>query len=135
MNTFPSWRMKPDGFKAVNDAHGHETGDDVLKTVAVRILETKRETDTAARIGGDEFLIVAPGIDSTADAACLAERLVSIISTDMEIDGMPVKVGASIGIALYPIHGETCDELMQKADQAMYVVKRKGKNGFAFVPS
>lgn len=124
-----------DSFKSVNDAHGHEAGDDVLKTVAARILGTKREIDTAARIAGDEFLVVAPGIDNTADAACLAERLVTIISADMDIEGMPTKVGASIGIALYPIHGETCDELMQNADQAMYVVKRQGKNGFAFVPS
>jgi diguanylate cyclase (GGDEF)-like protein/PAS domain S-box-containing protein len=124
-----------DGFKAVNDTHGHETGDGVLKTVAERILSTIREVDTAARIGGDEFLVVAPGIGGPGDAAFLAERLVRAISADLEVDGAAATIGASIGIALYPIHGETCDELMQQANQAMYGVKRKGKNNFGFVPS
>lgn len=111
--------------------------------MADRISANIRAVNTAARIGGDEFLVVLPGVKAPGDAACLAARLIAALSQEMEVEGtnggiggtITATIGASIGIALYPTHGETCDVLMQQADQAMYAVKRAGKNNFRFVSS
>ena len=122
-----------DGFKAVNDTLGHDAGDYVLKQVAQRLLSCVRETDTVARFGGDEFLIIATEINTPENAAQIAEKVIQLVSQPVIIKEQRVVVGASIGIALFPDHGEDMDQLIKQADKAMYSVKNAGKNGFRFV--
>jgi diguanylate cyclase (GGDEF)-like protein/PAS domain S-box-containing protein len=124
-----------DGFKAVNDTLGHDAGDYVLNQVAQRMLSCVRETDTVARFGGDEFLIIATEINAPENAAHIAEKVIQLISQPFIYNGQQAIVGASIGIALFPDHGEDMDQLIRQADQAMYSVKNAGKNGFRFVNS
>nr|WP_283815155.1 EAL domain-containing protein [Bradyrhizobium sp. JYMT SZCCT0180] len=121
-----------DKFKSVNDALGHHCGDALLKQVAGRIKAQARTVDTAARIGGDEFaLIVAPGPSALQDdAATLAARLVQAIAEPYEIDGHPVVIGCSIGVAVVPEHGTRVDEILRNADLALYKSKNAGRNGF-----
>jgi len=124
--------MDLDKFKAVNDALGHQSGDSLLKEVAGRIRAEIREIDTPARIGGDEFaLIVTPGTGSLqAGVAALAERLIKAIAAPYQIDGAPVSIGCSIGIAIVPEHGERIDEILRNADLALYKSKNAGRNCF-----
>lgn len=122
-----------DGFKSINDTLGHNTGDYVLKQVAERMLSCVRETDTVARVGGDEFLIIATELHSADDAAQIAKKTISLVSQPIALDNQNAAIGASIGIAIYPVHGEDIDQLIQLADEAMYSVKSSGKNNFAFV--
>ena len=124
-----------DAFKAVNDTWGHDAGDRVLKTVAQRLGDTLRESDTAARVGGDEFMVILPYVDDAAAAITVAEKLVLQLSAPMLIAGQSLTIGASIGVALYPEHGSDLDALRHKADQAMYAVKRGGRNGVALARS
>ena len=124
-----------DGFKAVNDTLGHDAGDYVLKQVAQRLLSCVRETDTVARFGGDEFLIIATEINAPENAAQIAEKVIQLVSQPVIFNGQQAVVGASIGIALFPDHGEDMDQLIKQADEAMYRVKNAGKNGFRFVNS
>jgi diguanylate cyclase (GGDEF)-like protein/PAS domain S-box-containing protein len=121
-----------DKFKSVNDAFGHQCGDALLKQVAARIKAQVRIVDTAARIGGDEFaLIVVPGLSAVQDdAATLAARLVQSIAEPYEIDGHPVVIGCSIGVALVPAHGTRTDEIFRNADLALYKSKNDGRNRF-----
>jgi diguanylate cyclase (GGDEF)-like protein/PAS domain S-box-containing protein len=121
-----------DKFKSVNDAFGHQCGDVLLKQVAARIKAQVRIVDTAARIGGDEFaLIVVPGLSAVQDdAATLAARLVQSIAEPYEIDGHPVVIGCSIGVALVPAHGTRTDEIFRNADLALYKSKNDGRNRF-----
>lgn len=113
-----------DGFKAVNDTLGHAKGDEVLKTVALRILQSIRASDVAARIGGDEFIILLA--DMTAEAAMQsAERLVELLSAPYA--GVLAPVGASVGVAMFPQHGKDMKALIQAADQALYAAKAAGK--------
>ncbi len=121
-----------DGFKAVNDTLGHDAGDDMLKQAAQRLLACIRETDTVARVGGDEFLIIATGLHSSDDAAQIAEKAIRLVSQPVTLNGKQAVVGASIGIALYPDQAEDIDQLIKQADQAMYRIKNTGKNGFCF---
>ena len=121
-----------DGFKEVNDAHGHEFGDRVLKTISERITEEIRETDTVARIGGDEFVIISSGLPDRSIAERIASSLIRHISRPLRIEADEVTVSASIGIAFYPGDGSTAEELIRSADQAMYRVKHRGKNNFGF---
>jgi diguanylate cyclase (GGDEF)-like protein len=121
-----------DEFKAVNDGHGHEAGDMVLKTIAQRLREALRAEDTAGRIGGDEFVAVLPRRSDAQAAAQVAEKLIAAISRPVEVSGHALSVGASIGIAVFPDHGADADALSRAADQAMYTVKRTRKNAFAF---
>jgi diguanylate cyclase (GGDEF)-like protein/PAS domain S-box-containing protein len=122
-----------DGFKAVNDTLGHDAGDYVLKQVAQRLLSCVRETDTVARVGGDEFLIIATEINSPENAAQIAEKVIKLVSQPVIFNKQQAVVGTSIGIALFPEHGEDIDQLIKLADEAMYKVKNAGKNGFCFV--
>jgi diguanylate cyclase (GGDEF)-like protein/PAS domain S-box-containing protein len=122
-----------DGFKAVNDTLGHDAGDYVLKQVAQRLLSCVRETDTVARVGGDEFLIIATEINSPENAAQIAEKVIHLVSQPIVFNEQETAVGTSIGIALFPEHGEDMDQLIKQADEAMYSVKNAGKNGFRFV--
>jgi diguanylate cyclase (GGDEF)-like protein/PAS domain S-box-containing protein len=122
-----------DGFKAVNDTLGHDAGDYVLQQVAQRMLSCVRETDTVARVGGDEFLIIATEINAPENATQIAEKVIHLVSQPVTFKGKQAVVGTSIGIALFPDHGEDMDQLIKQADEAMYRVKNAGKNGFRFV--
>lgn len=121
-----------DKFKSVNDALGHQCGDALLKQVAGRIKAQIRDVDMAARIGGDEFaMIVAPGQAAMQDvAATLAARLVQAIAEPYHIDGHPVVIGCSIGVAMAPEHGMRVDEILRNADLALYKSKNVGRNCF-----
>ncbi|MCG2586091.1 GGDEF domain-containing protein [Massilia sp. TS11] len=120
-----------DGFKQVNDAYGHEAGDLVLREIAQRLQALLRASDTAARIGGDEFLVILPEIRDADDASQAAAKLVAGLAETIDIGLAQVRVGASIGIALYPEHGADGEALLRRADGAMYEVKRGGKNAYA----
>lgn len=121
-----------DGFKAVNDTLGHDAGDYVLRQVAQRMLSCVRETDTVARIGGDEFLIIATEINAPENAAQIAQKVIHTVSQPFIFHGHQAIVGASIGIALFPDHGEDVNQLIKQADEAMYKVKNSCKNNFRF---
>ncbi len=121
-----------DGFKDVNDTMGHEAGDHVLKEVARRMRGCVRETDTIARIGGDEFLMILGEIHSSENAALIAEKVIGQISQPILLNGQQAVVSASIGIALYPKDGEDLEKLIKEADIAMYKIKKTGKNGYCF---
>ncbi|PHS77503.1 MAG: hypothetical protein COB59_09225 [Rhodospirillaceae bacterium] len=121
-----------DGFKAVNDNLGHEIGDQVLQEVAQRLLGCVREVDTVARIGGDEFMAVLVNVALGKDVAAVAQKLITALSEDFILDENTVSIGASIGIALYPDHGDDPHALLKCADKAMYRVKKAGKNKYRF---
>jgi len=121
-----------DGFKAVNDNLGHEAGDKVLIEAATRISGHIRETDTAARIGGDEFVILLSDVTGKASVSLFAEKMVKFISAPYPFATAKDAISASIGIALYPDDGGDCDDLLKMADEAMYNVKKGGRNGFLF---
>jgi diguanylate cyclase (GGDEF)-like protein len=112
------------GFKQVNDTLGHHIGDLLLKHVGDRLSECVRDTDTIARLGGDEFSILLPNVTSVADATEVAERVLRAIKQPLDIEGRSVEVGGSIGIAVFPAHGERLEQLLQRADAAMYTAKR-----------
>jgi diguanylate cyclase (GGDEF)-like protein/PAS domain S-box-containing protein len=122
-----------DGFKDVNDTLGHDAGDYVLQQVAQRMLSCVRDTDTVARVGGDEFLIIATEINAPDNAAQIAEKVIQMLSQPVIFKEQQTVVGASIGIALFPEHGKDMDQLIKQADKAMYRAKNTGKNGFRFV--
>ncbi len=124
--------MDLDGYKAVNDTYGHEAGDEVLREVAARLRSGMRETDTVARVGGDEFLLVVTEMQSPEFAAEIADKVVQLMSQPIILKGRQTSISASIGIALYPRDGDDVDGLIRLADGAMYRVKNSGKNGFAF---
>ncbi|MBI5006131.1 MAG: bacteriohemerythrin [Nitrosomonadales bacterium] len=122
-----------DGFKAINDEHGHEAGDAVLKMSAQRFLACVRAVDTVARFGGDEFAIILGNLDAPEQAQGVAEKIVQAFGQSMGLaDGSECTVGASVGISIYPNHGSAMDNLMTAADRAMYESKRSGKNTYTF---
>lgn len=121
-----------DGFKAANDSFGHEAGDAVLKEVAQRLGQALRVCDTAARIGGDEFLIVLGQLADREAAATVASKLIGTLAAPIDFAGQKIHVGCSIGISLFPDHGDKAAELRRQADAAMYWVKRHGKRSYAF---
>jgi diguanylate cyclase (GGDEF)-like protein/PAS domain S-box-containing protein len=117
-----------DGFKVVNDSLGHAVGDGMLVQVARRLRSWMREGDMLARLGGDEFMVVMHAIRAREDAVMLAENLLEEISSSFEVNEHTLSIGASIGISIYPDDGAGAEELIQRADSAMYVGKREGKN-------
>ena len=119
-----------DGFKAVNDSYGHDAGDIILRETANRILSTIRESDTACRIGGDEFIVILSKVDKTIDVAQLCSRLIETIGTSIAVGGTKLVVGVSIGVAICPSNAQDVSSLKIKADQAMYEVKKTGKNNY-----
>ncbi len=121
-----------DGFKVVNDCHGHIIGDMVLKMVAQRLLKIVRKVDTVCRIGGDEFLIIQTEVHSNADAAHFADKILRQLNDSFEVQGNIIKIGASIGIAIYPDHGNNLQTLIKNADNAMYATKAMGKQNYIF---
>ncbi|MCG8038747.1 MAG: EAL domain-containing protein [Candidatus Thiodiazotropha taylori] len=120
-----------DGFKEINDRHGHSVGDEFLIRVANRLNNSLREGDTIARIGGDEFIAVLPDLTEHTDCIPLLERLLTAVSTPVDIDGITLQVSASIGATFYPQAEATdADQLLRQADHAMYQAKQSGKNRF-----
>ena len=115
-----------DKFKPVNDTLGHAVGDMLLKEVAYRLLDNIRESDTAARIGGDEFVVLLSGVESEKDVYTVAEKIQKAIQEPCELAGHTVRISASIGISLYPEHGLTNEEILTRADDAMYHAKHSG---------
>jgi diguanylate cyclase (GGDEF)-like protein/PAS domain S-box-containing protein len=122
--------MDLDGFKRVNDTHGHEGGDTLLRQIGERLLATLRETDTIARLGGDEFAILPAGSTDLPAAAAMAWKIQQMCEQGFVVNQELVRISPSIGIALFPDHGVTTTELLHRADLAMYVAKRSG-NGYA----
>jgi diguanylate cyclase (GGDEF)-like protein/PAS domain S-box-containing protein len=119
-----------DGFKAINDQHGHKTGDQLLMTVASRMKQVLRESDTLARLGGDEFVAVL-NLDDVAASVPLLTRLLAAASQSVAIAGLNLQVSASIGVTFYPQSQEIDpDQLLRQADHAMYQAKLAGKNRF-----
>lgn len=121
-----------DGFKALNDTAGHAAGDHALKAVAERLKIAIRAEDTAARIGGDEFMVILGRIQDDRTVARIAERILDALSKPIDGSGGGFSVGASIGIGLFPDHADDPQTLRRLADAAMYVAKRTGKNRYAF---
>jgi diguanylate cyclase (GGDEF)-like protein/PAS domain S-box-containing protein len=121
-----------DGFKNVNDTHGHAIGDLALQAVASRLQRCVRSSDSVGRLGGDEFAIVLDGARLPADAALVGERIVAAMAEPLILEGRRLTLAASIGIAVYPHDGTDAAMLLRNADAAMYEVKQAGRNGFRF---
>lgn len=119
-----------DGFKEVNDTFGHDAGDELLKQVAKRVKSVIRKSDTAARIGGDEFTVILEGTRSTKDAEAVAQKLLEALSQPFMVDSKQLHVTASIGISQYPDDGNDSESLVRNADAAMYRAKELGRNRF-----
>ena len=127
-----------DSFKPVNDTYGHEAGDFVLKIVAQRLQSLFRESDLLARVGGDEFILAALNIASSTDSHLLAERIKAIISEPINgvinndnsssPDNLSLSIGTSVGVAVFPDHGGSVEDLIEYADQQMYLDKRKSSS-------
>jgi len=117
-----------DKFKPVNDTLGHNIGDLVLMAIAQRLLAAVRESDTVARIGGDEFVVLLPTIETRKDAITVAEKIRHALDQPFEVNGHIIRIGCSLGIAVYPDHGEDEISLMKNADTAMYLAKQNGRN-------
>jgi diguanylate cyclase (GGDEF)-like protein len=121
-----------DHFKAVNDTLGHPIGDELLRAVTDRLRAELRETDTVARLSGDEFAILQTSVNQPHDATALARRLVAVLSAPYQLSGHSVIVGASIGIAVVPTDGTDPDTLLKNADLALYKAKANGRAGHCF---
>jgi diguanylate cyclase (GGDEF)-like protein/PAS domain S-box-containing protein len=121
-----------DRFKNINDSLGHSFGDLLLQEVARRLRKLGREEDTIARVGGDEFLITLTSIKGAPDAAAAAERILKAMEDDVVFEGHSFNVGCSIGISIYPEHGEDDEALIKNADAAMYCAKQSGSNTYRF---
>lgn len=122
-----------DGFKKVNDTLGHAAGDVLLQQTAGRLTECMRASDTVARLAGDEFTCILGGIRSREDVSMVAAKILERLAAPYDLDGQEASVRGSIGIAVFPDHAADGAVLMQLADQAMYNVKKRGKNNFEFV--
>lgn len=122
-----------DGFKQVNDTQGHHAGDVLLAQVAKRLQQGERESDTLARIGGDEFTLLLNNARDRAALSSLAQKLIDAIAPVFDIDGHEVHIGISIGIARYPDDAASGKDLLAAADKAMYFSKMSGKNTFRFL--
>ncbi|MHB9004873.1 MAG: diguanylate cyclase domain-containing protein [Coriobacteriia bacterium] len=119
-----------DGFKQVNDRQGHAVGDLLLKEVAARLAGEVRESDTIARVGGDEFVLVLSVTDGLRGVTSVAERLIRAVMKPIIVDQVSLNVGASVGVAVFPLHGSEPALLMRRADEAMYRAKRLGRGRF-----
>ena len=121
-----------DYFKKINDTVGHDAGDLVLKETAERLKSCVGKKDTVGRIGGDEFVIILEGIRSREDIDVVVKRIFAIVGQPVMYQGHSCVVGASIGISICPEHATDVDTLITCADNAMYVVKKTGRNNFSY---
>ncbi len=121
-----------DNFKGINDNKGHRVGDEVLKSVSGRLSKMFRASDTVARYGGDEFTLIFPSLSLEKDALVIARKIVKAFNDPFYLDDGDILVTASIGVAMYPLHGQDIDALMSKADNAMYRAKAMGRNRYCW---
>jgi diguanylate cyclase (GGDEF)-like protein/PAS domain S-box-containing protein len=121
-----------DHFKAVNDAHGHHAGDQLLREIGERAKSCVREIDTVCRLGGDEFVLVLPDLHEAGDAGAVARKLVAALSAPYAIEGRELAITPTVGVSIYPHHGADADTLIRNADSAMYHAKESGKNKYRF---
>lgn len=124
-----------DYFKPVNDKLGHAAGDELLTQVAQRLRTALRKEDMLARIGGDEFAVIMPRISNSDCAITVAKKIVAVVNAPFVLDAGTVSIGISLGIALYPDHGESADTLIATADQALYLAKMGGRNRWQLADS
>jgi diguanylate cyclase (GGDEF)-like protein len=121
-----------DRFKAVNDSLGHFAGDELLRAAAERLRSAVRQEDTVSRLGGDEFVILLRHVAIPDDAALVARKIVEAVSQPVRFHANELRITCSIGISLYPLHGESAATLITRADAAMYHVKKSGRNAYRF---
>jgi len=121
-----------DDFKEVNDRHGHDAGDAVLRQVAERLVASVRESDTVARLAGDEFTVILEGIHRVEDAGRVATKVLTALRRPYDLGEAEVQVTTSIGVAVFPVDGQTPDELVKAADLAMYAAKAAGRNTYQY---
>lgn len=119
-----------DGFKQINDSLGHDGGDTLLRLVADRLVATVRQEDTVARLGGDEFVIALHEAIDVDQVARLVSKVIAAVSQPYDIQGTEVQMTVSVGVSVYPSHGEDVETLMKSADLALYEAKRGGKNDY-----
>jgi len=124
--------MDLDNFKPINDQFGHHAGDLVLIEIAHRLKNALRAMDVIARVGGDEFVALLTDIENAEAASVVAEKLLDAVKEPVHVQNIPCHLGVSIGIALFPKDGKQGDELLHRADEAMYSIKRENKNGYVF---
>jgi len=118
-----------DNFKKVNDSAGHHAGDELLRVVANRLQKTLRQSDTVARMGGDEFVVVLEDLHGDGQAIEVARKLVAAVGTPFLFAGRTISATASVGLSIYPDNGESAETLLRNADAAMYAIKDSGRNG------
>lgn len=121
-----------DGFKQINDTYGHDVGDELLIQVAQRLSKISRASDTVARFGGDEFVLLVTNLAETEVAAKISQKIITDLCQPFELTSVTVTIGCSIGIGCFPISGSNINRLIKSADDAMYKVKASGKNNYAF---
>lgn len=121
-----------DGFRMVNDQHGRGHGDELLRIVAARLSHRMRKEDTVARIGGDAFLIVLRDIQAPAAAARPAQEILHVLSMPVPVGDMALDITGSMGIAIWPLDGDNSEQLIVRADQALYEAKQNGRNGYRY---
>lgn len=121
-----------DGFKSINDSHGHDVGDELLVQLAERLKGCVRKSDTVVRFGGDEFVLLLTGLHQKEEAALVAQKALKLCQQPFQLSAGSAQVGCSIGIAVYPDDGDSDNELLKVADTLMYKVKAKGKNNYTF---
>ncbi|MEL1134504.1 GGDEF domain-containing protein [Desulfitobacterium sp. THU1] len=121
-----------DDFKKVNDTLGHDQGDLLLKEIANKLTETLREEDTVSRYGGDEFLVLAQNISAEAIEE-LPRRIIESLERPFDLEGQSIYITASLGVSVYPVDGETVDQLIKSADIAMYKAKKNGKSQYVIL--
>jgi diguanylate cyclase (GGDEF)-like protein len=124
-----------DRFKMINDSLGHAVGNQLLQRVAERLRLSLRESDTVARMGGDEFMVLLPTIDGESDCATVADKVLHAFEEPFSVGAQELAISTSIGIAIYPDHGWDADALTRSADLAMYRAKASGRNAYAFYTS
>ncbi len=131
-DSFAVFFMDIDNFKQINDSFGHDIGDEALKQIAKNIEKNRRKSDTFARIGGDEFLLIVLNTDKNNTLKRLSKKYLNLFSKPLLIKGKEMKVSLSMGVAIYPQDGIDSHTLVKRADQAMYIAKKRGKNNCCF---
>ena len=119
-----------DDFKNINDSYGHITGDEALQKVADSLEHTVRDSDTVARLAGDEFTVILDNVGSMENVEAIVQKIIGVISQPVEVQKFRITMTSSIGVSLFPDHGEDAETLLRKADMAMYKVKEGDKNGY-----